>query len=811
MENLLQDARYALRGMLKRPTFTFVVIVTLALGIGANATIFSVINSVVLQRLPYEDPEGIVFVWEQNYLRGVPTNVVSPANYLAWKDQNEVFSEIGAISQFSGTITGSEDPERVGVVQLSPEVFSILGVRSQLGRLLQPGDDAADAPTVVMLSHGFWQRRFGSDPETIGRTVTLNGAPFEVVGILPPGFDFELPVTFNSTGSQDVWFPMQLGEDARTARGRWLQVLARLQAGVSIERAHSQMTAIAQRLEHDHPEAQTGWTVNVVPLQSQVVGDVRTPLFILLGAVGFVLLIACANVANLLLSRATGRQQEIAVRTALGAGRSRVIRQLLTESIALALVGGLLGLLVAFGAVKALVALGPQHLPRLDELTVDGLAVAFTFTVSLATGVLFGALPAYRLSGPDISQSVTQGAVRGGTGRRHNRIRSGLVVAEFALSVVLLVGAGLLIRSFGKLLEVGVGFDTSNLITAQFSLPSRTYPEPSERARLFDDFVERVRTIPGVSDASAITFMPLTGTGSATSFWVNDRSVPPDGERPVADLRWVHQDYHSALGLPLLSGRYLGPEDDEEAPLSVIINEWGAQRFWPNEDPIGKTISMPWGDTLVARIVGVVGDVRHNGPTTEVRTQLYWDYRQFQPFNQITVFAQSAGDPGTLAVGMRRALAEVDPNLPLYNIRTVESYLGETLAQARFSMLALGLFAGIALILASIGIYGVMSYSVSERTREIGIRMALGASAEAVTGNVVRKGLVLIGIALLVGVGGSLALSRFMQGMVFEIGTNDPVTIAGVSALLAVVAITACWIPARRAAKIDPVAALRRE
>ncbi|KPJ93436.1 MAG: hypothetical protein AMS18_05750, partial [Gemmatimonas sp. SG8_17] len=438
-------------------------------------------------------------------------------------------------------------------------------------------------------------------------------------------------------------------------------------------------------------------------------------------------------------------------------------------------------------------------------------AVGFTLAISLLTGLVFGTLPALRLAGSDVRHGLTQGGVRGGTGLTHNRTRSGLVVVEFALSLVLLVGAGLLIRSFLRQLDVGVGFDTTDVITAQVALPNGKYPEPAERTRFFESLVARVQAEPGVAAASAITFMPLAGTGSATSFWVNDRPIPPDGEKPVADLRWVQRDYHRALGVPLLAGRYFGPEDGEDAPLTVIINEWAAQHFWPDETPIGRTISMPWGDTLVAQVVGVVGDVRHDGPSATVRSQLYWEHRQFQPWNQMTIFARSETDPTSLASSIRRMVAEVDPNVPLYNVRTVDSYLGENLAQARLSMSALGLFSLIALLLASVGIYGVISYAVSERTRDIGIRMALGASAKAVTGQVVRSGAKLIGLAVLIGLAASLALSRLLQSMVFEVSTSDPTTIVAVSLILMAVAVAACYLPARRAGKVDVVKALRRE
>jgi putative ABC transport system permease protein len=631
------------------------------------------------------------------------------------------------------------------------------------------------------------------------------------VGVLPRGFDFDVPIKFNATGTRDVWVPAQFDESARTARGRWLQVLARLEEGSSVERAQSQMETLASRLEQEYPEFQSGWGVRIVPLHTQTVGDVRTPLFVLLGAVGFVLLIASANVANLLLARATGRQREIAVRSALGAERSRVVRQLLTESSVIGFAGGMVGLVLAYLALQALIAVSPENLPRIDEIRLDATVIAFTFSLSMLTGILFGSIPALRISHISPKDGLAEGGERGGASTGANRLRGGLVVAEFALSMMLLVGAGLLVRSFTTLLSVDVGFDTQNVMTAQVGLPASNYPDPDRRVRFFEDLVEKVQYSPGVSAASAITFMPLTGSGSATSFWVNDRPTPPDGEQPVADLRWVHRDYHRALGVPLVEGRVFGAADTDEAPLSVVINESAAREFWPNESAIGKTVSMPWGDTLVAEIIGVVGDVRHDGPASVTRPKLYWDHRQFNVFNQMTVFARSSGDLQAIAVSIRRAVAELDPALPVYNARTLRSYYSDILAQDRFTMMALALFAVVALVLASVGIYGVMSYAVSERTREIGIKIALGAAGSAVTRQVLSRGTILIGGAVLLGLGGALALSHLMQGIVYGVSTNDPITIVAVTALLVGVALAACYVPARRASRVDPIEALRQE
>ena len=812
MDTIWQDVKYAWRGMVNRPGFTLVLVTTLALGIGANSSIFCIVNSVVLRPLPYSNPDALVYLWEQNYQRDVLTNVVSPANYFAWKEQSDAFTDMGAIAQASSTITGNEqEPERVGTVQLSPSIFSMLGVRAHRGRLLVQADDAPDSPPVVVLGYGIWQRRFGLDPDVVGSNVTLNGSSYEVVGVLPRGFEIDLPVTFNSTGSQDIWAPMQFDEGSRSARGRWLQVIASLREGTSVELAQNQMSALGARLEQEYPEAQTGWTVSVVPMHTQLVGDVRTPLFLLMGSVAFVLLIACANVANLLLAGATGRQKEIAVRAALGAGRGRMVRQLLTESLILSLLGGVAGLFVAYAVVQALLALSPADLPRIGEIGINFTVVAFTVVLSLLTGAVFGTIPAIRTSGMDARESLSQAGDRGGTSLRHNRTRNALVVTEFALSLVLLVGAGLLVRSFAELINVDVGFETSGALSAQIYLPAREYQAGEDRIRFFENAVEQARALPGVNAASAITFMPLTGPGSATSFWVNDRAIPGDGEKPVADVRWIHRDYHEALGVPLVSGRYFGLQDDANAPLSVIINEWAAREYWPSGDAVGKTISMPWGDTLVAEIVGVVGNVGHEGPRTTARPKLYWDHRQFSVFNQMTLFARTDTDPMSLAAGFRRVVADADPDLPLYNVRTMDDYYSESVAQARFSMVALAVSAVVALVLACVGIYGVISYAVTQRTKEIGIRIALGAGSGTVISQILKGGAKLLGVAVVLGVLGSVAIARLMEGLVFEVPTIDPVTIVVVSLLLSLIALSACYLPARRASKIDPIAALREE
>jgi putative ABC transport system permease protein len=501
----------------------------------------------------------------------------------------------------------------------------------------------------------------------------------------------------------------------------------------------------------------------------------------------------------------------MALRTALGASRARLIRQLLTESGFLALAGGGLGMLLAFGAVKMLLAIGPENLPRLDAVGVDHNVALYTVGVTILTGLLFSVVPAMRSSNQELTRTLNEGSSRSGGSVRHQRTRSGLVVTEMALSLVLLVGAGLTVRSFVELIDVGVGFETEDVISAQIHLPGSSYSETHQRTRFFDDLVERVRGLPGATAASAVTWLPLAGTGTGTSFWVNDRPIPEPGEIPVADIRWVDQAYHRTLGIPLLEGRLFDERDRADGPLNVLASEKLAREFWPNTSAIGKTISMPWGDTLVATVVGVVGDVRHNGPSIDPRMTLYWEHRQFQPFNFMSLVVRADGNHTSLMATIRAEVQRIDPDLPVFRVRSMDSYLEETMAQSRFAMLTLGLFAAIAVVLAAVGIYGVMSYAVSQQTHEIGIRMALGAGNGDVVGLVIRNGMMLTGIAVGIGTGGALALARLMEGMVFGISTSDPLTFIGVSSFLAAVALLACFLPAKRATKVDPIKVLKAE
>jgi putative ABC transport system permease protein len=809
---LMQDLRFALRGLMKRPVFSLVVITTIALGIGVNAGIFSVLYDVVLEPLPYDEPDELVMVWEHNLPRDNRTNTVAPANFFVWRDDTDVFSDLAAVTWFSQSLTGTDEPERLGALAVNANFFPMLGVRPHRGRFFSPDeDDAASTARPVVLGYAFWQRRYGGDEDVLGRTIQLNGTDRTIVGILPPGFSFDhLPYAFNATGTQDVWIPQGFDPSLRTWRGRWLQVIGRLSDGVSVERAQAELETVSARLADEFPDQQAGWTVNVVPLQNQIVGGARTSLILLFGAVSLVLLIACGNVANLLLSRSSARSQEIAVRTALGANRLRLVRQLLTEAGVLAVAGGGLGLLLAFGLVQGLVAFGPD-VPRITEVGLHSTAVFFTIAVSLMTGIIFGLVPAIRASRPDLVGSLRDGGARAGRAVAVIRARNALVVSEIALALVLLVGSGLLIRSFGALLDLGIGFETEGVMTAEIALPSDDYPETEQRLQFFEELVDRLAATPGVISASAITNLPLSGSQTGTSYWLNDRAVPPDGERPVADIRWVHHDYHRTMEIPILRGRAFDEFDTRDAPLRVVVNETLARHHFPDGDALGRALSLPWDDTLVAEIIGVVGDVRHNGPEVESRDKLYWNHLQWQDRSNMTIVVRAAGDAGAQAGIIRAAVRDLDASLPLYNVYSMDHWLNQTMASRRFVMLALGVFSLVALALASIGVYGVMSYNVSQRTREFGVRLALGASASEVAFAVVRSGMRLVLLAVVVGTIGALALTRLLQSMVFGVSTLDPMSFAMAGGFLILVAALACYRPAHRAGRVDPIEALRFE
>lgn len=796
------ELRQAARFLLRRPAFSGAVVLTVALAIATTTVVFAIVDGVLLEPLPYRNADRLVALWERNP-RGNERNVVSPANFLTWREELASFDAVASIIESSTAMLGEGEPERIGFVQAAPAYFEAVGAEALAGRLFTEADDAAGADPVIVLSEGFWRRRYGSDPGVLGRTLDLGSmGPHTVVGVLPQRFDFDLEWSFAGVGSHDVWLPPRFPPEAREAAGRYLQVVARLAPGVSVESAEQEASALAARLAETFPDRQRGWGVNVIPLHRDLVGDARTTILVVFGAVCFVLLIACANVANLLMTAATARQQDMAVRSALGAGWGRILHQLLTESALLSVTGSALGLLLALWGVGAVVAAAPD-IPRMDLVDLDGTVLAFALLATAGTALLFGVAPALLAGRANVSTWLRDREA--GARRGARRLRDALAVAQVALSLMLLVGAGLLVRSLLNRLDVGVGFEVEGLLTTDVQLGGAAY-DGERKALFFEQLVERVRAIPGVRDAGAITWPPLSGGGSRTSFWPLDRPVPEAGQLPGADVRWVHRDYHGTMGIPVLEGRAFEEGDRAGAPLVVLVSEAGARSIWPGESAVGKRIAMPWGDTLVAEVVGVVGDVRHSGPDTEPYPMFYWDHRQFAPFNFMSLVVRTGGvESAGMVTGMRAALADLDPGIPMYNVRSMDDLFEDAIRRTRFATLSLGAFAVMALVLAAIGVYGVMAHATQRRAREIGIRMALGAGRPSILGMILRQGMTQVGVAIVLGTAGALALSRLLGSLVFGVSTTDPLTFGSMALLLAATGLLACWLPARRASGIDPV------
>lgn len=806
--------RQTVRSHLRRPVFSTVIVSTVALAVSSTTLAFAVVNGVLIAPLPYESPDQLVALWEHrtNPDRGDARSAVSPANFLTWRDELRSFVAMASLVEGSTALLGEGDPERVGILEASASYFEIVGARPLAGRLYAEHEDVAGGPAVVVLAEGYWRRRFGADTSVVGRTLTIGSTPRTVVGILPQRFDLEPSMSFSGVGSRDIWAPPQWGSDATRMGGRWLQVIARLAPGTTVEAAQQETSALAARLAEAQPDRQRGWGVDVEPLHRDLVDDVRATVLLIFGTVCFVLLIACANMANLLMTRATERRREMAVRSALGARRGRLIRQLMVEGLALSVAGGIVGVLAAYWGLRWLVAAAPD-IPRLDAVGLHAPVVGFALLATLGTALLFGLAPAMHLTRANVASWAGE---RGRAGRRGaRRIRGAFVVAQVALSLVLLIGAGLLVRSLMNRLVAGVGFEVEGLMTAEVQLPRDRYDSAERRSRFFESLVERVGTIPGAGEVSAITFAPLAGAGSTAGFWPLDRPPPSPGERPTADVRWVHHRYHAVMGVPLIAGRTFDARDRADGTLAVVFNETGARRLWPGEGAVGKRIAMagwpPRGDTMRAEVVGVVADIRHEGPDTEPSPKIYWDHRQFQPFDQMTLVVRTDRDEAEIVPSLRAVLRELDPELPLYNVRTMDNLYSEALARARFTTASLGLFALAALLLAVIGVYGVIGYATEQRSREIGVRLALGASPASVAGMVVRQGMAHVGVAIVLGATAAVALARLLESLVFEVSTTDPVTFVTMALCLALAGLLACWLPARRASRIEPVEAIRAE
>ncbi len=817
-----EDARYAFRTFARSPGFTLAALLSVAIGIGANTSIFSVANALLLRPLPYPDAARLVILWNRSPGLNITQDWFSTAQYFDIKTGHSGLEQVAIAIGGNSNLTGDGEPERVSAIRVSSNLLPMFGARAALGRLFVSEEDAPGRAATAVLTYGMWARRYGSDPRIIGRSITLNGQTYQVAGVLPQSFALPLEVLpiLGGTEQAEILLPLPLAPAAAAIRTREdYNIVARLKPGVTVERAQAEMDAITARLRREHPDVYPpngGLTFGIVPLLEQVVGDIRRTLGILLGAVGFVLLIACANVANLLLSRAVGRQQEIAVRTALGASGARIVRQLLTESVLLALGGGVLGILLAIWSMHAIHVLGTQSVPRLQDVAIDGRVLLFTLSLSILSGILFGLAPALRVSHLDLHATLKD-ASRGSAGTsavwgRGNNVRRLLVVSELALSVVLLIGAGLLIRSFARLQTVAPGFNPRNVLTLGLTMNGRKYNDTPAVLNAYRQIWERVERLPGVSAAGGIQPLPLGALWAWGPITVEGR-IPRAGENFLnCDLRVVGGHYFQAMEIPLLRGRFFSDQDTATNPRVIIVDEFMARELWPKQDAIGKRVhsgglesKSPW-----QTVVGVVGRVKQYSLDSDSRIAMYIPHTQ-NPSRALTVVLHSASDPAALTATVKREIREMDPDLPVYAVRTMTDRVDESLARRRFTMSLLGVFAGVALILAAVGIYGVMAYLVNQGTRELGIRIALGATERGILALVVRQGMTLALTGVAAGLAGAIALTRFLRSLLFGVDATDPLTFAGIALLLAAIALLASYIPARRAARIDPMVSLRCE
>ncbi len=807
MNTFWQDLRYAVRMMGKNLSVTAIVVVVLALGIGANAAIFSVVNAVLLRPLPYADPDKLVRLSEDS--PNVPQMSISYPNFLDWREQNKVFSGIAAMQFRSLNLTGTDEPERLAGRGVSAEFFDLLGIRPALGRSFASEEDRPGANPVCIISHGLWERRFGSDSAITNKQVTLSGASYTVIGVLPATYAFGTPT--------DVFVPIGLRADEMKERGNHpgIYAIARLKPGVTVETARAELIAMAQRIGVQY--GMKGNSATLTPLHEAFVGDVRRPLLILLGAVGFVLAIGCANVANLLLARAATRQKEMAIRAALGAGRLRIIRQLLTESVLLGLLGGIIGLLFALWGIDLLRSATVDILPTTAVMKLDGSVLIFTLLVSLVTGIVFGLAPALAVAKSNLHDTLKEGGRGSGPGGRSAWLRSALVVSEVALSLVLLVGAGLLVKSFVRILDTDAGFKPQNLLTMQLALNAK----PDEGAKVlnfFNDLNGRIKGLPGVESAAFSNGIPL-GQTADTSFAIVGRPKPEPGKQPQTMLYIPSPDYLQAMGIRLIKGRFFTMQDTQHSPRVAVIDETFARQQFPNEEPIGHYLAGDGKDNPDAEIVGVVAHVKHFGLDADERVQP----QLYLPFNQapddllpilsprMTLVIRTKTDPLSLIAAVRHQVQTLDPNQPVFNVSTMEQTLDQSLGTQRLSMSLLMVLASLALILAAVGIYGVMSYTVTQRTHEIGIRMAIGAQRRDVFRMVIGRGMVLVLFGVALGLIGAFSLTRLMRTMLFGVAPTDPVTFVSIAVMLTGVALVACYVPGRRATKVDPLVALRYE
>ncbi len=808
MNSIIKDIRFALRGLLKHRAFTAIAVVTLALGIGGSTSIFTVVEAALIRGLPYKSPDRLYHLWEKTPQDKFSKREFSYPDYQDYEKNNVFEGGLAAYTGGGALLSGAGESENVGAPRVSANFFSVLGVEPVLGRTFQAGEDQPGGNRVTVLTYAFWQRRFGGDPGIIGRALTINGESYTVIGVLPAGFQFALR-------NNDLWLPYQPTQNQLTRRYmHGTNLIGRLKPGLGPTEAQSELSVIANRIEQEHTGSHAGTTAYLVPLQEEIVGTVRPILLVLLAAVGFVLLIACANVASLLLTRSLSRQKEVAIRSALGASRWRVIRQLLTESLLLSLLGGAAGLLIAYWGVPALIAWIPQNqlnaMPFLRSLGLNTSILAFSFGLSLFTGLVFGLAPALQSSRLDLNEALKEGGRQTSAGASH-RLRSAMVVTEIALAVVLLVGAGLMMKSLLRLLQTDIGFKPENVLTMSVVLPPSKYMQPQQQISFNDQLRQRVQSLPGVTGAATVNILPLN-PGNTTRFYVEGDPVPAPGKETEANIRTVSDDYFKSLGVPLLAGRMFDAREDPNSPQVVLIGKTIADRMFPGRDPVGKKLRYASVDLPPIEIVGVVGDVKITGLDEAVKPVLYYSFRQF-PSTFANLVARTSTDPNALANSIRNEIRNLEPEAAILNLRSMDEMIAQTPASfmRRFPALLISIFAGVALLLASIGIYGVVSYSVSQQTHYIGVRMALGASPVDILKMVLKQGLVLALLGVGIGVLAALGLMRLLSSLLYQVSTYDVSTFGVVTGALFVVALLACYVPARRATKVDPLVALRYE
>ena len=805
------DVRYALRSLRKHPGFTAVVLATLALGIGANAAIFSVVNAVLLRPLPYEGADRIAVIWGDLHRPGVNQIPASAGEYVDYRDRSHAFEHIAVYDTAGLNLTGAGEPEELDGAAVTASLFPLVGATAEVGRLFTAAEEQPGHNDVAVVSHGLWTRRFNASRHVVGQVVAIDGRPTEIVGVMPASFEFPDPAV-------DIWKPLLLDAEALSSNNRGSHgytALARMRPGITLAQAQADLAGVTATFKAEYPgNYRTGFTATLRPLQEEIVGDTARPLFILLGAVGLVLLIACANVSNLLLARAASRRKEIALRTALGASRGRLVRQLMTESVLIALAGGVLGLVVASWSMDLLIGLAPDTIPRLREVTLDRRVVAFTALVSVATGVLFGIVPALRASGAALNEVLKDGG-RSGESAMHGRAGRLLVVSEVALSLVLLIGAGLLVHSFARVQNVEPGFDARGMLTLRLALPESRYTTFEQGDRFFDSLFAALRARPGVEAVAAANALPFSGVGGSRTFHIEGREPKRPEDQPEEQLRIVTDGYFQTMRIPVVKGREFTDRDRLSAPRVAVVNEALARKHWPGETPVGRRVTFSRDEPHWYEIVGVVANIKHRGLDAADQPELYVPYRQplFSNWTvrPMQVVVRTAGDPMIAASSVRQDVARIDAEQPISDVRTMDDRIGRSLAARRFNMVLLAVFASLALTLAGIGIYGIVAYAVTERTHEIGVRLALGAQRRDVMAMIVAQGMAMAAAGAAVGVVSALLLTRLMTSLLFGVSAADPITFAAIPLLLAAVAFVACYLPARRATRVDPLAALRTE